>query len=153
MGMLSSEAPLKKTDGPRLLLIDDNPVEANLLREQLLSNGRPFELKVIQDVDEAIDFLSLQKKKGGSEKPDVVILDLNLPKRSGFDVLKELKQGANNKDLPVLVLTTSQQTSDIVQSYALYANAFMTKPSTLEGYTPVIETIYSLHDQFSVLHS
>ncbi len=122
-----------------LLLVEDNPGDVRLIQEAMRENS--FKLHVVRDGMEALDFLFRRGKFETAEKPDLIILDLNLPKKSGHEVLAEIKNDRELKSVPVIVLTTSYARLDITKSYASHANCFITKPTGLEQFTKVMGAI------------
>ena len=112
----------------QILLIEDSAGDISLTREALLDAKVRNELNVVSDGVEAMAYLRGEGEYAGMPRPDLVLLDLNLPRKDGREVLTEMKEDESLKDIPVVVLTTSSATSDIVRSYKLHANAFVTKP-------------------------
>jgi two-component system response regulator len=123
----------------KLLLVEDNPGDVRLIQEAMRENN--FELHVVRDGMEALDFLFRRGKFEAVEKPDLIILDLNLPKKDGREVLKEIKNDRELKRIPVIVLTTSNAKSDIIKTYASHANCFITKPTGLDQFMKVMHAI------------
>jgi two-component system, chemotaxis family, response regulator Rcp1 len=124
-----------------ILLIEDNPADVRLTREALNEAKVLNALHVVEDGIEALAFLRKQGQFAGSSTPDLILLDLNLPKKDGREVLAEIKQDENLKLIPVVVLTTSRAEEDIVRSYDLHANAYVNKPVDLKHFLEVIRTI------------
>jgi CheY-like chemotaxis protein len=122
-----------------LLLIEDNPGDVRLIQEAMRANS--FKLHVVRDGVEALDFLFRRGKFEAAEKPDLIILDLNLPKKGGHEVLSTIKNDRELKSIPVIVLTTSYARSDITKTYAAHANCFITKPTGLEQFMKVMRAI------------
>ena len=122
-----------------LLLVEDNPGDVRLIQEAMRENN--FKLHVVRDGMEALDFLFQRGKFEAAEKPDLIILDLNLPKKSGHEVLAEIKNDRELKSIPVIVLTTSYARSDVIKTYASHANCFITKPTGLEQFMNVMHAI------------
>ncbi len=115
--------------GPvQILLVEDSAGDVSLTREALRDAKVPNQLNVVGDGVEALAYLRGQGEYHGASRPDLVLLDLNLPRKDGREVLTEMKEDEGLKDIPVVVLTTSSATADIVRSYKLHANAFVTKP-------------------------
>jgi len=120
-----------------ILLVEDDPGDQELTRRALEEHFDSLDLRIANDGEEAIDYLL---KRGSYQdsldapRPDLILLDLNMPKIDGKQVLAELKKQQTLKGIPVVVLTTSQRDEDIVQSYALGCNSFITKPVTAEGF-------------------
>ena len=116
----------------RLLLVDDNPLEA-LLVENAVQDCEGIEIvHIARDGEEAIDCLRRMGQNGNDLLPDLILLDLHMPRKSGFEVLKDIKKNARLMSLPVIFLTSSDSADDIVRSYADGASTFFTKPPTFE---------------------
>jgi two-component system, chemotaxis family, response regulator Rcp1 len=124
-----------------ILLVEDNPGDARLTREALRDAKVRNNLHVVLDGVEALAFLRGQGKHAAAPRPDLILLDLNLPKKDGREVLEEIKQDDRIRHIPVVILTTSQAEKDIVESYRLRANAFVTKPVDLEQFLKVVRSI------------
>ena len=124
-----------------ILLIEDNPADVRLTREALKEAKVLNALHTAGDGMEALAFLRKQGQFAGSSSPDLILLDLNLPKKDGREVLAEIKQDEGLKRIPVVVLTTSRGEEDIARSYDLHANAYVTKPVDLKHFLEVIRTI------------
>jgi len=124
-----------------ILLVEDNPGDARLTREALRDAKVRNHLYVVPDGVEALAFLQRQGKHAAAPKPDLILLDLNLPKKDGREVLEEIKQNDEFRHIPVVILTTSQAEKDIIESYRLRANAFVTKPVDLEQFLKVVRSI------------
>jgi len=124
-----------------ILLVEDNPMDVIVTREALLEGKVNNRLSVAEDGEEALDFLLRKGKFADAPRPDVILLDLNLPKKDGREVLAEIKQHPLLLDIPVVILTTSKAEEDILKSYRLHANCFITKPVDLEQFTSVIRSI------------
>ncbi len=110
-----------------ILLIEDNPAETRLIMEVFNENGHPVNITGIKDGVDAIDYLYKKGRYKHSKTPSLIILDLNLPRKSGFEVLEEIKTDNKLKHIPVIVLTGSRDDNDIFESYDHYANACMDK--------------------------
>ena len=124
-----------------ILLVEDNPVDV-LVTKRALQGGKVCNnLHVVQDGEEAMDFLYQRGKYSNAPRPGLILLDLNLPKKSGREVLAEIKQDPGLLDIPVIVLTTSEAETDILLSYGLHANCFITKPVDLDQFTDVVRSI------------
>ncbi|MFP4368942.1 MAG: response regulator [Candidatus Kapaibacterium sp.] len=125
----------------RILLVEDNRADA-ILVEEALSESKLFNrLDIVSDGLEALDYL---RNKGGyieNQKPDLILLDLNMPKLSGIEVLKEIKNDEELKIIPVVIMTTSKSESDVIQSYNLHANCYITKPVDLEKFIQIVKNI------------
>ena len=124
-----------------ILLVEDNPGDARLTREALRDAKVRNNLHVVPDGVEALAFLHRQGKHAAVPKPDLILLDLNLPKKDGREVLEEIKQNDDFRHIPIVILTTSQAEKDIIESYRLRANAFVTKPVDLEQFLKVVRSI------------
>jgi two-component system, chemotaxis family, response regulator Rcp1 len=124
-----------------ILLVEDNPGDARLTQEALRDAKVRNNLRVVADGVEAMTFLRRQGKHAAVPKPDLILLDLNLPKKDGREVLEEIKQDDQLRLIPVVILTTSQAEKDIAESYRLRANAFVTKPVDLEQFLKVVKSI------------
>jgi CheY-like chemotaxis protein len=116
----------------QILLVEDNPGDVRLTQEALKEGDLPNQLHVVKDGVEALAFLRREGVHADAPRPDLILLDLNLPKKSGREVLEVIKQDDGLKRIPVVVLTTSDAKTDIVQVYDLHANCFITKPVDLE---------------------
>jgi CheY-like chemotaxis protein len=124
-----------------ILLVEDNPGDADLAREALESGKVLVALHVVVDGVEAIDFLRQRAAFTDAPRPDLILLDLNLPRKDGREVLAEIKSDVNLKRIPVVVLTTSKAEEDILRTYNLHANCYITKPIDLEQFMKVIRSI------------
>ncbi len=124
-----------------ILLVEDNPADVRLTREALQDAKVLNALHVVEDGVEALEFLHKEGRYVESPSPDLILLDLNLPKKDGREVLAEIKQNEKWKDIPVVVLTTSRAEEDIVRSYNLHANAYVTKPVDLRQFLEAIRVI------------
>jgi CheY-like chemotaxis protein len=112
-----------------------------MIEEALVSTGSPRTVYVVNDGEEALAFLRQTGQFSQAPRPDVVLLDLNMPRMDGRQVLAEVKADAKLRSLPIVVLTTSQSPADIVSSYSLHANAYVTKPMNLDDLTEVVHKI------------
>lgn len=117
-----------------VLIVDDNPADLDLAREALHDKAYRSRIDTASDGEEALDFLRKKGIYAEKARPDLVILDLNLPKRDGRSVLAELKTDPDLHDIPVIVFSTSSLCQDISGSYGLGANCYVTKPANLNGY-------------------
>lgn len=124
-----------------ILLVEDNAADILLLQEALEDLELNIHLSVVNNGEEAMSYLSRAEPFAGAARPDVILLDLNLPKKNGFSVLQEIKQNLKLKDIPVIVLSTSQAQEDVNRCYKLQANCFITKPSDLESFMEVVRGI------------
>ena len=132
----------KKTGKPiEILLVEDNPGDIRLTQEAMKDAKVLNKLHVVRDGVEALAFLRRQGKYAKSVHPDLVLLDLNLPKKDGREVLAEIKEDPNLKSIPVVVLTVSKAEEDIIRSYELHANCYITKPVDLERFLEVVKAV------------
>jgi len=124
-----------------ILLVEDNPADVELT-QYLMKQGKIFvNLHVAVDGFEALNFLRREGQYADVPRPDLVLLDLNLPGKDGREVLAEMKSDPNLKTIPVVVLTTSQADEDVLKSYNLGANCFITKPVGMEEFAKVVNSI------------
>ena len=124
-----------------ILLVEDNPGDARLTQEALREGKISNNLSHVKDGVEALSFLRREKGFEGAPTPDIVLLDLNLPKKDGRQVLSEMKQDDGLKSIPVVVLTTSEAEQDILRSYELHANCYISKPVDLEKFISIVRAI------------
>lgn len=124
-----------------ILLIEDNPGDARLTQEALKDGKVRNILHIVYDGEEATDFLFKRNQYKNASRPDLIILDLNLPKKNGQEVLAEIKADDSLKSIPVIILTISKQEQDIIRSYNLHANCFIIKPIDLNQFFEVIKSI------------
>jgi len=124
-----------------ILLVEDNPGDVRLVVESLKESKRPTNLITVKDGVEAIAYLHREGIYANEVRPDIILLDLNLPRKNGKEVLKEIKKDPDLKRIPVIVLTASSAERDIINSYDLNANCYITKPVSLEQFTEVIKSI------------
>ncbi|MBI3445677.1 MAG: response regulator [Magnetospirillum sp.] len=124
-----------------ILLVEDNPGDARLAQEALKEGRMTSRLKVVVDGVEAMAFLRREGQYNGSPRPNLILLDLNLPRKDGRQVLAELKADEDLRRIPVVVLTTSQAEQDILRSYDLHANCYITKPVDLDRFISVVRSI------------
>jgi CheY-like chemotaxis protein len=125
----------------RLVLIEDNDDDILLLEEAIAKTGLLQVLKSLADPDDALAYLRRQGPYRHAPRPDVVLLDINMPKRDGFQILEELKADAALRHLPVVILTTSQEEQDVVRAYALGACSFICKPVGIRELRELIERL------------
>ena len=124
-----------------ILLIEDNPDDVLLTEEAFQESKLLNTLHVVEDGVEAIKFLKQEDEYNNKPRPNLILLDLNLPKKSGREVLKEIKNDKNLKDIPVVILTTSKAEEDIIKSYKLHANCYIKKPIDLNKFIQVVNAI------------
>ena len=125
----------------QILLIEDNPGDVRLTEEALKEGKVINRLSVVPDGVEAIEYLRKRGDYASAATPDLVLLDLNLPKKDGREVLAEVKQDPELRKIPVVVLTTSRDEQDILKSYDLHANCYITKPVDFEQFIRVVRAI------------
>jgi two-component system, chemotaxis family, response regulator Rcp1 len=125
----------------QVLLVEDNPGDARLTVEAFKDAKVHLELHVAVDGVEAMDYLHQRGEYASSPRPDVILLDLNLPRKDGREVLAEIKSHPELKTIPVVILTTSAAEADIQRSYLLHANCFISKPVDMDGFLTVVRSI------------
>jgi two-component system, chemotaxis family, response regulator Rcp1 len=124
-----------------ILLVEDNAADVRLTMEALREGKVRNQLTIARDGQEALDILQRKGSHASAARPDLILLDLNLPRRDGREVLAQLKNDDELKRIPVVVLTTSSAEVDILRSYELHANCYITKPVDLEQFITVIKSI------------
>jgi CheY-like chemotaxis protein len=124
-----------------ILLVEDNPGDVDLTREMVEASKVRNVIRNVSDGVEALAYLRREPPYTTAARPDLILLDLNIPKKDGRTVLSEIKQDADLQDIPVVVLTTSEAESDILRSYQLHANCYITKPVDLGKFTTIIRSI------------
>ena len=124
-----------------VLLVEDDPGDVLMTREAFEHHRIRNQLHVVTDGEQALQFLHRAGEYAGAPRPGLILLDLNLPRRDGLEVLAELKQDPGLQVIPVVILTTSQADEDILRSYALHANAYVSKPVDFERFMDVIRQI------------
>ena len=124
-----------------ILLVEDNDGDIMLTEEALQESGLPTVLSIARDGQEAIDFLNREGLHADSPTPSIILLDINLPKKNGHEVLNHIKNTPALKAIPVIILTTSSSQNDVNRAYAGYANCYITKPVEVEDFQTVITTI------------
>jgi chemotaxis family two-component system response regulator Rcp1 len=124
-----------------ILLVEDNPGDVRLTREAMKEGDVLNHMEVVGDGVEAMAYLRQEGLYAGKPRPDFILLDLNLPRKDGREVLEEIKADPNLKRIPVMVMTTSEAEQDIQRVYELHANCYITKPVDLEHFLDAIKTI------------
>lgn len=124
-----------------ILLVEDSPADVRLTQEGLRNSKVRNNLNVAQDGDEALAFLRQEGPHAGTPRPDLILLDLNLPKRSGREILEDIKNDPSLRSIPVVVLTTSEADEDILRAYHLQAACYITKPVSLDRFMKVVQAI------------
>ena len=132
---------MAKGNPVEILLVEDNPGDERLTREALREGKVYSNFHWVKDGVEAMEFLRRKGKYGAAPRPDLVLLDLNLPKKDGREVLLEIKSDEELKRIPVVVLTTSKAEEDVLRTYNLHANCYVTKPVDLEKFIVVVKSI------------
>ena len=135
---MANHAPINPVE---ILLVEDNPADVRLTKEALKEEKIHNNLNVVKDGIEALAFLRKQAPFQKAVRPDLILLDLNLPRKDGREVLKEIKEDENLKCIPVVVLTVSEAESDILKTYNLHANCYITKPIDLSQFSRVVKSI------------
>lgn len=125
----------------RILLIEDDEADATLFKETLLEGGAHYRVEVAADGEQALDYLFRRDAQARAQRPDLILLDLNLPKIGGFEILGAVRKDPELKLIPVIVLTTSEAPRDILKSYGLCANAFVTKPVSFAEFARVVRAL------------
>ena len=126
---------------PRILLVEDNSGDEFLVVDAFEHAGFPYEMEVVRNGEEALQRLKKEGDHADKPTPDLVLLDLNLPRLDGRDVLRSVKADSALSQIPVLILTTSSSPDDIDTCYSLHANAYLTKPFEVGGYEAIVEAI------------
>ncbi len=133
---------MKFLDKPvEILLVEDNEGDVGLIEEVFEEAKIRNNLHVAEDGEEAMLYLHGEGKFSGSPRPDIILLDLNLPKKDGREVLREIKEDNNLRNIPVVILTTSNAEKDILRAYDLHANAYINKPLDFDQFINVVESI------------
>lgn len=125
----------------KILLVEDNPGDVRLILEALKSKSKEHDINIVMDGEEAIDFISRKNKYIEVTRPDIILLDLNLPKINGFEVLNQIKSDIDLKTIPIIVLSSSEADNDIKDSYRHHANCYLTKPSNFQGFIDLFDLI------------
>ena len=125
----------------QILMVEDNPGDIELSRQALKQGKLLNDLHVVENGEAALDFLYQRGEYADAVRPDLILLDLNLPKVSGRDVLKQVKADKNLAAIPLIVLSSSEDANDIKETYELNANSFVTKPVQVEDFITVVNSI------------
>ena len=145
---MKSKAPAPPVE---ILLVEDNPGDVRLVEEALKDGRGNTRLNIVEDGIEAIAYLRKEDGYGEVTRPDLILLDLNLPRKDGREVLAEIKEDPSLRRIPVVVLTTSESETDIRNAYELYANCYITKPSGLEQFVEVMKSVQYLWSRVATL--
>jgi two-component system, chemotaxis family, response regulator Rcp1 len=124
-----------------LLVVDDNPADVVLVAEALAESKRHSQIKSVSDGAEAMAFLNQREKYANAVRPDLVILDLNLPKKDGLAVLAEMKAAPELRRIPVVIFSTSELRRDVLRSYEIGANCYVKKPGNLDDFFTAVKAI------------
>jgi chemotaxis family two-component system response regulator Rcp1 len=124
-----------------ILLVEDSPGDVRLIQEALQEARVRNTMTTVSDGVEAMDYLHRRGRYGRAPRPGLILLDLNLPRKNGFEVLHEVKSDKDLRKIPIIVLTTSQAEQDIIRSYDLNANAYISKPMNLDQFLSVVKAI------------
>ncbi|MDW5322675.1 response regulator [Plantactinospora sp. KLBMP9567] len=135
----------------RILVVDDDPGDVLMIEEALATSEVPKAIDVVGDGQEAMEFLHQEGRHREAPRPDMILLDLNMPRMDGRQVLNQVKSDDNLRTIPIVVLTTSNADTDILGSYNLRANAYVTKPIDLDDFNDVIRRIDEFFGQIVVL--
>ncbi|MCO1594275.1 response regulator [Micromonospora sp. RHAY321] len=135
----------------RILVVDDDPGDVLMIEEALADSDVDKVIDVVSDGEEAMEFLRAEGRHLEARRPDVILLDLNMPRMDGRQVLGAVKQDEDLRTIPIVVLTTSNADTDIVGSYTLQANAYVTKPIDLDDFNDVVRRIDEFFGRVVVL--
>jgi two-component system, chemotaxis family, response regulator Rcp1 len=138
-------------DAPEILMVDDNQADIDLTSELLAQSKRHFHVNAVNDGEEAVLFLRRQGKYDKAPLPDLVVLDLNLPRKDGCEVLADIKADPSLAKIPVVIFTTSQASTDISRSYKLGANCYVKKPGNLPEFVAVVRSMAEFWLRFASL--
>jgi chemotaxis family two-component system response regulator Rcp1 len=138
---LSKDSRLTMSRIIEILLVEDNPGDVRLTREALKEGKVLNKLNVVTDGHEAIEFLRREGEYGDAPRPDLILLDLNLPRKDGREVLAEIKAHESLRRIPIVILTTSKAERDVIQSYNLGVNCYISKPVDLDQFIYVVKSI------------
>ncbi len=129
------------TKVPHILLVEDNPGDILLVKESFRGISAPYQLSIAKDGQQALEFMASTLTNPAFSKPDLILLDLNLPKIGGHEVLAQLKSRVEFRHIPVVILSTSDAPADIAKSYALSANCYLCKPAGLDEFFHLMRTL------------
>ncbi|MFF0469476.1 response regulator [Micromonospora zamorensis] len=135
----------------RILVVDDDPGDVLMIEEALADSDVEKVIDVVSDGEEAMEFLRAEGRHEHARRPDMILLDLNMPRMDGRQVLGAVKQDEDLRTIPIVVLTTSNADTDIVGSYTLQANAYVTKPIDLDDFNDVVRRIDEFFGRVVVL--
>lgn len=126
-----------------ILMAEDSPSDAELAREALKNGMLDINMNVVTDGEEALDYLFRRGQYKDASRPDLILLDINMPKKSGLEVLAEIKRDEELKRIPVVILTTSEDERDIAKSYEHFAACFITKPVNFQSFQEIVGQLKS----------
>lgn len=132
---------MKWTKPAEILLVEDSPIDVHLVKEALQNYDIPNNVHVVMNGDDAVDFVRKQGKFSDVPRPDMMLLDLNFPKKDGREVLVEMKADKELRQIPVIIFTTSKDKKDVQDIYNLYANCYVTKPVDMHRFLEVIQAV------------
>jgi two-component system, chemotaxis family, response regulator Rcp1 len=132
---------MKRNSALEILIVDDNPADVRLTKEMLRGGGMPNDIHVAKDGVEAMAFVHHEGKFKDAPTPDLILLDLNMPRKDGREVLEEIKSDPELRRIPVVVLTTSAEEKDILKAYDEFVNAYVVKPIHLEQFMKIVKSI------------
>ncbi len=130
-----------------ILLVEDTPSDVRLTQEALKRSGLTYEMEVVNDGVEAMDYLLQLKTSSDKQLPDIILLDLNMPRKNGHEVLAEIKNDPELKPIPVVLLTVSERDDDVMEALRLKMNYYIAKPVTSQKLSVIIKSIHELHTQ------
>ena len=131
----------QKNDMVEILMVEDNPADVRLTREAFKDAKVLNHMNIVVDGEEAMAFLRQEGKYADAPRPELILLDLNLPKKDGREVLAEIKKDPELKRIPIVVLTTSDDEKDVLKAYDLHVNAYVRKPVDLHQFMKVVEAV------------
>jgi CheY-like chemotaxis protein len=134
-----------------ILVVEDSPADARLLQHALRETKVPHRMHLVSNGQDAIDFLYRRETFEKASKPDLVLLDLNLPKKSGHDVLHDVKEDPELKAIPIIVLSSSGSAQDVQKAYNLHANCYLTKPTELDEFFELVRVLEVFWMEFARL--
>jgi len=126
---------------PVVLMVDDSPGDVRLVREVVRDLEVPLSLQIVNDCEQAMEYLERRDAYSSAPRPRLILLDLNLPKQTGAELLGQLKRHPNFRDIPIVILTTSQSEQEIRNCYRLQANSYVIKPIDLDRFTSVLTEV------------
>ena len=124
-----------------ILLVEDNPGDAFIINNTLAQTAVSYKLDIVLNGEQAMDFLNQERDYTNVSRPDLILLDLNLPLKNGFEVLEEIKSSPKLKMIPTIILTSSSSEKDILKSYNLFASCYLTKPADFNDFTNEIKSL------------